>query len=87
MEKERDEREDGFVEEIEMIRAAVANLEAANLEKEKLWEERGRKMLQLYEHREASKEDVRVIEELEVEVLKRELMLEKERNELKYTKM
>ena len=62
MEKERDEREDAFVEEIEMIRAAVANLEAANLEKEKLWEERGRKMLQLYERREARKEDVRVIE-------------------------
>ena len=51
MEKEKEEREDALVEEIEMIRGAVANLEAANLEKEKLWEERGRKMLQLYERR------------------------------------
>ena len=46
-------------------------------EKEKLWEERGRKMLELYERREARKEDVKAIEQLEGELLKKDFMLEK----------
>ena len=56
-------------------------------EKEKLWDERGKKMLEMYEKRESKKEDVKAIEKLEVELIKRDFLLERERNELKYCKL
>jgi hypothetical protein len=55
-------------------------LETIYREKENLWDQRGKKLLELYERRESKKEDVKAIEKLEVELIKRDFMLEKERS-------
>lgn len=73
--------------ELKAIKEGVLLMEGVFREKERLWEERGSKMLELYERREARREDVKAIEQLEVELLKKDFMLEKERSELKYCRL
>jgi hypothetical protein len=86
-EKKKQELVEAHQKEIQQIKEEIGNLEAIYKEKERLWDERGRRMLELYERRESKKEDVKAIEQLEVELLKRDFMIEKERSELKYCKL
>lgn len=59
----------------------MGELVRAHRENERLWEERGREVMAVCEERQARREDVRAIESLENELVRRECLLERERKE------
>ena len=73
--------------EYKKIQQSLERIQNASLEKERVWEERGKKVLSLYEKRESKEEDVKIIEHLEVELIRKQFELEREKQDLKVCKL